>query len=122
MRALIVDDSRAMRAILGKAVREFGFEVLEAGHGREALGKLRECGVPELMLIDWNMPEMNGMDLVKAVRADPTYDSCRLVMVTTETEAAHIVLALQAGANEFIMKPFSKQVLFDKLTILGLTS
>lgn len=121
MRALVVDDSRATRTILRQILKEIGFEVSEAGHGREALERLKEIGAPELALVDWNMPEMDGFEFVRAVRADHAYDSMRLMMVTTETEMEQVAKALEAGANEYVMKPFTKDVILEKLDLLGIT-
>lgn len=120
MRALVVDDSRATRTILRQILKEIGFEVSEAGHGREALERLKEIGTPDLALVDWNMPEMNGFEFVRAVRADHAYDSMRLMMVTTETEMEQVAKALEAGANEYVMKPFTKDVILEKLDLLGI--
>lgn len=120
MRALIIDDSRATRTILGRILKEIGFEVSEAGHGREALERLKESGPPDLALVDWNMPEMNGFEFVRAVRADHAYDSMCLMMVTTETEMEQVARALEAGANEYVMKPFTKDVILEKLDLLGI--
>lgn len=120
MRALVVDDSRAIRSIIGKSVRELGFEVLEASHGGEALERLRSHGVVELALVDWNMPEMNGFDFLVAVRANPAWKDMIVVMVTTETEMSQMQRALEAGANEYVMKPFTRDVLREKLQLVGL--
>jgi two-component system chemotaxis response regulator CheY len=120
MRALVIDDSRAMRAILGRILKDLGFEVTEAGHGREGLERLQQTGKLDLALVDWNMPEMNGLEFVQAVRADHTYDGMQLMMVTTESEAGAMVNALEAGANEYVMKPFTKDVIVEKLAILGI--
>ena len=120
MIALVVDDSRAIRSIVGRLVRSLGYEVVEAGDGREALAALEGCSDPRLALVDWNMPVMNGLEFVQAVRANPRWDGVTLVMVTTESEMNHIQKALEAGANEYVMKPFTADVLRDKLTILGL--
>ncbi len=119
-KAMIIDDSRAIRRILGDTIRELGFEVCEAANGREALDRLDEVGEPvPLMLIDWNMPVMNGLEFVTKVRSDGRFKSSLLVMVTTETAVDQMVKALDAGANEYIMKPFTKEVIEDKLRILG---
>jgi len=120
VRALVVDDSRAIRSIIGKTVRELGFEVLEAGHGGEALERLKIHGMVELALVDWNMPEMNGFDFLLAVRANPSWKDMIIVMVTTETEMSQMQRALEAGANEYVMKPFTKDVLREKLQLVGL--
>jgi two-component system chemotaxis response regulator CheY len=118
-RAIVVDDSRAMRAILRRALEEQGFQVFDAGHGKEALERLARIRVPDLALIDWNMPEMNGIELIAELRRDPAYNGMRLVMVTSETEPAQIERALAEGANAYIMKPFSCDVLQEKLVRLG---
>ncbi|MCH7977772.1 MAG: response regulator [Acidobacteria bacterium] len=120
MHVLVVDDSKAMRSILGSILRDAGFEVSEAGDGTEALKSLQENGKVPLILVDWNMPPLDGFEFIKAVRADHTYDDTRLVMVTTETEMEQVSRALEAGANEYIMKPFTKETLLEKLALLGI--
>lgn len=120
MRVLIIDDSKAMRSILGRMLRELGFEVVEASNGKEALERLKGTGNIDLALVDWNMPEMNGFDFVRAVRADHIYDGVLLMMVTTETEMENVVRALAAGANEYVMKPFTHEVILEKLQIFGM--
>ena len=122
MRALIIDDSRAMRAVLGRILEELGFETSEAGNGREGLEHLRANGSPDLALVDWNMPEMNGIDFVQAVRAVRDYDGMRLVMVTTETEMTRVVKALGAGVDAYIMKPFAKAAVVEQLQRVGLVA
>ncbi len=122
MRALVVDDSTAIRRIIGRILKELGFEVFEAGHGKEALAQLAAIGIPELALVDWNMPEMNGYELLCTIRADPTYNNLCIMMVTTESEMSQMTKALEAGANEYLMKPFTKEMVAAKLEILGLTS
>ena len=119
MRALIVDDSRATRTIIRKMLSEVGFEVFEAADGVEALRRLKEIDPPDVLLVDWNMPEMNGYDLVRAVRGDSQYDKVPLMMVTSETELGQMAKALEAGANEYVMKPFTKDVITEKLALLG---
>jgi len=95
-----------------------GFEVAEAGNGREGLERLRQSGPIDLVLVDWNMPEMDGLAFVRAVRADPTYKSVRLMMVTTENDLSRVAIALEAGANEYVMKPFTEEVMREKLQLL----
>jgi two-component system chemotaxis response regulator CheY len=119
-KALVVDDSRAVRIILGKILRELGYEVREAANGKEALEVMGvEKTAVKLMLVDWNMPEMNGLDLVKELRGNPELASVMVIMVTTETELDHMVAALEAGANEYVMKPFTKEILLEKLEMVG---
>jgi len=119
-RAIVVDDSRAMRTILRRALEERGFSVTEAGHGKEARERRGQMRIPHLALVDWNMPEMNGIELVAALRSDPNYNKLAIVMVTSESEPAQVERALNTGANEYIMKPFSNDALEEKLLILGL--
>lgn len=118
---MVIDDSRAMRLILRRIVTGLNFDVVEAGNGREAMDRLEELeAVPELALIDWNMPEMNGLEFVTAVRADKKYRGMTLMMVTTESEHGQIVRALAAGAHEYVIKPFTPDAIVDKLVMLGL--
>jgi len=120
-KALVVDDSRAVRMILSRTLKEIGFEVREAGNGREALEVMAaENNAVHLVLADWNMPEMNGLDLLKNLRRNPELASLVIVMVTTETEMGQMVTALEAGANEYVMKPFTKDILVEKLQMAGI--
>jgi two-component system chemotaxis response regulator CheY len=118
MLALVIDDSRAVRIIIGNILREMGMEVLEAANGLEALEQLRLHPDVALMLVDWNMPEMNGYDLLRAVRAQRAFDAVRILMVTSEAQGEQVRRALNAGANEYLMKPFNKDVLVAKLGLL----
>jgi two-component system chemotaxis response regulator CheY len=118
---MVIDDSRAMRLILTRIAKQLGFDVIEASNGREALDKLATLdAAPRLALIDWNMPEMNGLEFVVAVRAEPKYQSMTLMMVTTESEQSQIVRALAAGAHEYVIKPFTPDAIVEKLVLLGL--
>jgi two-component system chemotaxis response regulator CheY len=120
LKALIVDDSRSIRMILGKIMSSLGYEVCEAANGREAMEVLeREHPGVSLVLVDWNMPEMNGLEFVKALRRDPRFASILLMMVTTETQIEQMVAALEAGANEYVMKPFTEEIISEKLRLLG---
>lgn len=120
MRALAVDDSKAIQLILKRILAGLGFEVVGAGDGQAALEKLQAGDDFDLALIDWNMPIMNGLELVQAIRADSTFDELRLIMVTTESELSRVSQAIEAGANEYIMKPFTPEMITEKLEILGL--
>lgn len=120
MRALIVDDSRTTRTILGRWIKALDFEVVEAEHGGRALERLAESGPFDVALVDWNMPEMNGLEFVKAVRAMPEFEALPLIMVTSEIETSQMARALWAGANEYIMKPLTADILRDKLQLLGI--
>lgn len=120
MRALIVDDSRATRRVVSDILKSLSFEVTEAVNGVDGIAKLDTNGVPDVILVDWNMPEMNGLDFVKNIRKKPETMEVPIVMVTTETEMQRMALALLAGVNEYVMKPFDSGMLRDKLQMLGL--
>lgn len=119
MQALILDDSRAMRQILRRIIAPLGFEVIEAANGVEGLAHLRTNPETELALVDWNMPEMNGIDFVKTVRSDLKNKKMKLVMITTESEPAKVARALMLGVDEFIVKPFAFEELLQKLQLIG---
>ena len=119
MQALIVDDSTTMRMILKAYLQKMGFTVTEAVNGLDALVKLRAMGKADIVLVDWNMPEMDGLDFVKAVRSEIGYAAMPLMMVTTNSEREHVELALEAGANEYVMKPFTGAMICEKLEMLG---
>ena len=119
-RALVVDDSRAMRMILSKTLAESGFEVMQASNGREAIEIMdREGPAIGLVLLDWNMPEVTGIEVVETLRSQKTFNTVRLVMVTTETEIEQMARALEAGADEYVMKPFTREAVEDKLRLIG---
>jgi two-component system chemotaxis response regulator CheY len=120
MRALVVDDSRAMRSILSRYLLGLGYEVVQAGDGQEALEVLGAGAPVDVALIDWNMPVMNGLELVERCRKDADLRSVTLMMVTTESEQSQIVRALAAGAHEYLIKPFTREALVEKLDLLGL--
>jgi two-component system chemotaxis response regulator CheY len=119
MRALVVDDSSTMRAILRIALKKRSFEVLEAKNGVHALTVLETAEPVDLMLLDWNMPEMNGFELLTNVRQDHKYDNTKIMMVTTENSIGEMSKALEVGADEYIMKPFTPDVVTTKLDLLG---
>ena len=120
MRALVIDDSRAMRRIVTSILEGLGFEVRAASNGREGLDVLNEGWVPDLATIDWNMPVMDGLQFVSAVRSNPAWRQVTLMMVTSESEHGQIVRALAAGAHEYVIKPFTADAIRDKLALLGL--
>ncbi|MGA2673028.1 MAG: response regulator [Terracidiphilus sp.] len=119
MRALIVDDSRYVRGYLRGLLEERGIECEEAGDGQDGIDRLHG-GLPfDVALVDWNMPVMNGLEMLKQLRAQG-FDGTRVIMVTTEAENDFIVRALDAGADEYLMKPFDQEALDEKLVLLGL--
>jgi two-component system, chemotaxis family, chemotaxis protein CheY len=119
-KAMVVDDSKAIRMILTRSLNKLGYEVCTAANGAEALAVLNSQA-PELsfFLVDWNMPEVTGIELVERVRRMPSYAEVPIMMVTTETEIEQMVRALEAGANEYMMKPFTEEMITDKLRIMG---
>jgi len=120
MRALVIDDSRAMRSILAGILDDLEFEVEQADDAEKAYEVLKADDGFDLALVDWNLPAMSGLDLVKLVRQRQELAGLRLMMVTTETELARVREALEAGADEYIMKPFDKEMLLEKLNLLGI--
>lgn len=119
MQALVIDDSRALRLLIGKILGEQGFEVCEAANGEQGLAQLRANPDIGLVLVDWNMPVMDGLQFIQAVRKEREWDTVRLMMVTTENESEQVQRAISAGANEYLMKPFTTDVLVAKLTLMG---
>jgi two-component system chemotaxis response regulator CheY len=120
--ALIIDDSKTMRSILRRIVTELGFDTSEAGNGQEALDQLEAGLVPDICLIDWNMPLMDGYTFVTRVRNDDRWKNVTLMMVTTESEHGQIVRALAAGAHEYVIKPFTPDAIIEKMELLGLVA
>jgi two-component system chemotaxis response regulator CheY len=120
MKVMIVDDSTATRFLIAKMLRGLGItNIVEAEDGAKALQVMAENPDIEFALVDWNMPVMNGFELVKAVRAQPAFDAMKIMMVTTETEMSNVVQALEAGANEYLMKPFDQEIMSGKIKMLG---
>lgn len=119
MRALIVEDSDAVRAILREFMEELGFEVFEGANGEEGLERLDAVWPVDVVLVDWNMPRMNGGEMVTRMRRNTKFARVPVMVVTTDNRPEHISNALASGANEFLMKPFDQQALIEKLTLMG---
>jgi len=122
MRIITVDDSSTMRRIIKNTLKRIGYgdEVLEAENGKEALEVLENREV-DLIITDWNMPVMDGLTFVKKIRSNKKYDDVPIIMVTTEAAKEDIITALKAGVNNYIVKPFTPQVLKEKIeTVMGL--
>ena len=119
MRALIVDDSRFIRVYLRGLLEEKGIECEEAADGQSGIDLLRKCEHFDLALLDWNMPVMSGLDMLKQLRKQG-FDDVKVLMVTAEAENESILSALDAGADEYLMKPFDGEALSEKLVMLGL--
>lgn len=119
MHVLIVDDSRTMRSILRRTVTEYGCTAVEAEDGAQAVAAIEAGPMPDLCLVDWNMPVMDGLSFVSEVRSRKDWRSITLMMVTTESEHDQIVRALAAGAHEYLIKPFTADALIAKFALLG---
>jgi two-component system chemotaxis response regulator CheY len=119
MRALIVDDSRFVRSYLRGILEGKGIECAEAADGRAGLERLNEEPPFDLALVDWNMPVMGGLEMLKTLRSEG-FDEMKVMMVTTEAENEFIISSLDAGADEFLMKPFDEEALTEKLAMLGM--
>ena len=121
MKLLVVDDSSTMRRIIKNTLSRLGYEdVLEGEDGLQGWTVLNENTDIGMLITDWNMPEMNGLELVKKVRADARFSDLPIIMVTTEGGKAEVITALKAGVNNYIVKPFTPQVLKEKLAaVLG---
>lgn len=119
MHALVIDDSRAIRLILARMLRGLGAEVVEAQDGAAALGAIDDGLAPDVILVDWNMPVMTGIEFIETVRQPPRSSTAKIIMVTTETELSQVGRALEAGADEYVMKPFTADAILEKLRLLG---
>lgn len=120
MTVLLIDDSLAIRNILRGMVSELGHTALDAGNGIQALAVLREHPEVSVALVDWNMPEMNGYEFVCAARKQMPDRPLRLIMQTTESEMESVIKALEAGADEYIMKPFTREMIEEKFALVGI--
>jgi|SRR5690606_5893108 Response regulator containing a CheY-like receiver domain and a GGDEF domain len=116
---LVVDDSAVIRKVARRILEALAFEVSEAEDGAQALDRCRQA-MPEAVLLDWNMPVMDGYEFLKALRQLPGGDGPKVIFCTTENDVAHIAKALQAGADEYIMKPFDKDIVEAKFHEVGL--
>jgi two-component system, chemotaxis family, chemotaxis protein CheY len=122
MRALVVEDSSTIRMILCRYLRAMDIQVIEAADGQQALELLSESSTVDLVLVDWDMPVMNGVEFIRAVRNQRIYDPLPLIMVTTRSAAEFLEAATQAGANEYIQKPCTLEELRAKIGQLGLST
>jgi len=120
-KVLIVDDAKVVRVSLGRIMVQLGYLVVEAADGKQAQERMQEHDDIDLVMLDWNMPVMNGYDFLVALRSDPKHiRKPSVIMVTTETGMTSMLKALAAGADEYIMKPFDKETVVGKLDIVGL--
>ena len=116
MKLLVVDDSSTMRRIIKNTLARLGYkDILEGEDGIQGWAAMDANPDIDMLITDWNMPEMNGLELVKKVRADARFKDLPIIMVTTEGGKAEVITALKAGVNNYIVKPFTPQVLKEKL-------
>jgi two-component system, chemotaxis family, chemotaxis protein CheY len=116
VKVLVVDDSPTMRRIVVQMLKRLGYnDITEADHGKDALERMQAAGDFELLLTDWNMPIMNGLELVQAVRADPQFAGLPILMVTTRNMKQDIVAAMRAGVNNYVTKPFDPKTIKEKI-------
>ncbi len=116
---LVVDDSNVIRKVARRILEDLNFEIDEAADGQEALDKCRQ-GMPDVILLDWNMPVMDGMEFLIALRQEDGGKDPKVVFCTTENDVSHIMKAMRSGANEYIMKPFDKEIVESKFNEIGL--
>ncbi len=116
---LIVDDSRVVRMVARKILQELGFETSEAEDGKKAMEACQKA-MPDVILLDWNMPVMNGIEFLRELRAYPGGDVPKVVFCTTENDLAHIMEAMGSGADEYIMKPFDQEIIQSKFSQVGI--
>lgn len=118
-KALVVDDSRVVRSVSNRIMQGLGFEVREAENGEVALNACKQQ-MPDVILLDWNMPVMDGLQFVNAFKAVPGSSNVKIIFCTTENEVSKIQQAVAAGAHEYVMKPFDSEIIQNKLQQLGM--
>ncbi|MBL9139152.1 MAG: response regulator [Verrucomicrobiales bacterium] len=122
MKVLIIDDSRTMRRLLASYLAPLAAQTYEAGNGREALDVLEKEEAVDLALVDWDMPVMNGIDFVRTVRGDVRRSAMKLLMVTAHNNMESVTEAITAGADDFLMKPLTEEMVMDKLRMMGVAA
>lgn len=121
MRALTVDDSKLVRRLVARTLGDLGFEVDEAADGQEALWNLFKKGAADLVILDWNMPVVDGLEFLKRMRKRDDFAEIKVIMLTARNEQQSVVEAVQSGADEYVMKPFSREALEEKVRmVMGL--
>lgn len=119
MRLLIVDDSATMRSILASYATRLGCECTQAEDGEAALRRLETDSAFDAALIDWDMPRMTGIELLRVIRSDPQFDNMKTMMVTSQSSASYVAEALTLGADDYLMKPLDETMFVEKLRLLG---
>ena len=121
LRALVVDDSRAARMMVGNMMKQLGFEVVTADHGQDALDKLNPEAPPDAVVADWNMPVMDGVEFARALRKLEDYRGVPILMISSESDPRRVASALLAGVDEYLFKPVDTHMLHERLTLMGVT-
>ena len=116
---LVVDDSSVIRKVARRIMEEVNFQIIEAENGQEALNQCQN-NLPDVILLDWNMPVMDGLEFLTQLRKEPNGNDPKVIFCTTENDMDHITQAISAGANEYVMKPFDKEIIHSKLQEVGL--
>lgn len=119
MRALVLDDCKTTRMILRRIFQDIGFEVSEGDDGAQGLKSIQDLGKPDLITVDWDMPVMDGLAFIRVVRGKYSRERLPVMMVTSKNEVTDVAAALEAGANEYLMKPFTEEMIREKLELLG---
>ena len=119
MHALVIDDARTMRMLMRVTLQKLGFQVSEAANGREGLERLNAEQRPDVVMVDWYMPEMDGAEFVRTVRSRPDLAGLRLVVVTGETDAAQVGKVTETGADTYVSKPFTPEIIRERLGLIG---
>ena len=122
MQALVIDDDPAILLMMTSILNGLGYQVTTAVDGKQGLHQLSESIHPDVVLVDWNMPVMNGLEFVKSVRTQTQFNQLPIIMVTTELEMSQVALSADAGISEYIMKPFSPIMIIEKLQMVGVLS
>jgi two-component system chemotaxis response regulator CheY len=122
MKILIVDDSRTMRTLLGSFAKNAGAEVFDAADGQIALLQIATHQPFDLVLLDWDMPVLNGLETLKILRANSSYDSMKIMMVTAQSGMESVTEAIECGASDYLMKPLNEEMFLEKLQLLELTA
>ena len=121
MHALVIDDARTMRLLMRVTLQKLGFEVTEAANGREGLERLDSERRPDVVMVDWYMPEMDGAEFVRVVRSRPDLADLRLIVVTGETDAAQVGKVVATGADTYVSKPFTPETIRERLGAIGVS-
>lgn len=119
MKALVVDDAKVARKMVGKMMTELGFDVVTAEHGQDALDKLDPDNPPDAIVTDWNMPVMDGAELAKAIRTTPPYTQVPVLMISSEADPRRVAKALLNGVDEYLFKPVDTSMIRERLEVMG---